>query len=214
MGVNLLSLRGKHFKVYDPDGNMVLAHPRDTEEVNVLFNAVSKDGNPFLEICVTDFIEEKMRIPGQHPRADLYILAENAKKIVESLKKPIKDPLFNVEKKSFTNVSFGFPKARNGRQSVPTVECLYQYNFHSIIVPFSSGLLIFKDGKGSLDIERPGADQSKWKAEGSSTQLHLSFFHPRQKEVRAFNSDLTFYAYIPWIHVHKIRDACENLYEK
>jgi hypothetical protein len=211
MNIKLISLRGRHFKVYNPDNRMVLEHPSVTEEVDVCFNASVKDGDPYLIIEVTSFIETKMRVPGQHPRADLYILAEHGKRISESIERPIDIQPLNEIKQSEINVSFGNPIARFGRQSVPKVECLYKYTFQLMEAPFSNGLLKYGSGKGALDLERPGEDQTKWKNEGGSIQLHFSFFHPIYTARQAPSKNMTFYAYIPWKHAKRIGEICKNL---
>jgi hypothetical protein len=211
MDIKLLSMRGRHFKVYDPEKGMVLEHPSDIEEVDVSFNASIINGYPFLKIGVTSFIETKMREADQKKRADLYIMAEKGKMISESIERPIGDQLFDDSKQSVIDISFGKPIARFGRQSVPKVECLYQYTFHLLEAPFSNGLLTYLNGKGALDLERPGTDQTKWKKEGSSIQLHFSFFHPKNLNRYAPTQDKTFYVYISWEHAKKIGEICKNL---
>lgn len=211
MDVKLISLRGRHFKVYDPDSQLVLEHPSVSEEVDVCFYASVLGSNPYLKICVTSFIETKMRMRGQRPRADLYILAEHGKRISKSIEKPIGNIIFDDDKQQVDDISFGHPVARFGRQSVPDVSCLCQYIFYQMEAPFSNGLLRYLNGKGALDLEKPGCDQTKWKKEGGSTQLHFSFFHPEEIERQTPAQDTTFYVYVPWKHAKKIGECLNNI---
>ncbi len=211
MDYELISIRGKHFKVYDPDRKIVLEHPSDIEEVNVRFYASIRGEEPYLKIGVTEFIERKMRIPDQHKRADVYILAEYGKKIANALSKKIENNCFNNNKQPISDVTFGHPIARDGRQSVPKVTCLYKYKFSFLEAPFAKGKLTLINGRGALDLEKPGWDQTKWEAEGGSSQLHFSFFHPNNSIISEPSQDRSFYAYIPWTHMDKIRDVCQDL---
>ncbi len=161
---------GRHFKVYWTKKLQVLEHPSETETVSLNFSYENLNQILFLVIKISDYIISKMRIPGQHLRADLYVLPHEirplGKLLIEALRKN------TIEQKSF-QYRYNKPVARNQKQSVPNIVKIGELNVEKIIAPFRDEILILKNGICALDLETPGRDQTRWKREGAFKQLHF-----------------------------------------
>lgn len=176
----IFQCRGRHFKVYWADKLKVLEHPSDTEEVSLTFYLDDLEGVPHLEINVTDYIQTKMRISGQKMRADLYILPSKLK----GLGKILKDASLDLECPQWRfSQRFGKPFARGGRQGVPEIQKIGDFNVRRVSAPFGTETLILQNGFGVLDLEKPGEDQTKWEREGGSLQFHFGFFMFKSSDV-------------------------------
>jgi len=163
----IYACRGKHFKVYNSILGQVLEHPSDTEEVDLEFEI---DENSIV-IKVKGYIRTNMRIPGQKDRADIYILQKNFQPLLPLLHENIN--LLCVNHNAHRKWRYGAPVNRSTRQGVPKLVKLAEINQLLVIAPFEEKEMRIVNGVGFIDSEVPGMDQSKWKREGSSRQIHI-----------------------------------------
>lgn len=168
--VTIYVCQGRHFKAYDNDQKKVLEHPNDSEEVHLEF-CIDSD---YLYVFVTEHIETDMRISGQKKRVDIYIIQYVFKPLLEILKNNLVKK--NVKAMPQMKWRYGNPVARNGRQGVPSLTKLAEIISIDGAFPIGNKFITFSNATAVIDSEIPGDQQSKWKREGGSRQIHIGIF--------------------------------------
>ncbi len=198
---------GRHFKVYWAEKDKVLEHPSETEEVLLTFYIDNSNSSSNFVIEVRDYVRKKMRVSGQKLRTDLYILPKNLKNLGDLLIQLSSS--ISIDQIGFS-YRYGKPTSRDGRQSVPKLIKIGDFDVKQIIAPFGNELLIVENGIGVLDLEEPGQDQTKWLREGGSRQFHFGFFNfknVRSEKIPIRNIEDSVKIYIPIKYVKVLGES-------
>lgn len=171
----IYSCEGRHFKVYDSAIKKVLEHDPDTESVDLDFLL----DDQYLWIEVSGYYETDMRVPGQKLRLDLYIFQDLFEPILPILNDELK--ALGINQNPPTTWFYGNPVPRENRQGVPRLVKLAEISNTSFKAPFSNQDLILYDAVTVVDSEIPGDDQTRWRREGGSRQIHFGIFNGKKK---------------------------------
>lgn len=115
-----------------------------------------------------------MRVPGQKRRIDLYIMQGEFQPLLEMLHTHIGQ--MGIPQKQCIPWRYGMPTARRMRQEVPGVRKLAEVGDVLASVPFNDVNYSLNNGVLCVDSEVPGRDQTAWKNEGGSRQIHFGVF--------------------------------------
>lgn len=168
---NIYNCSGRHFKVYDSDQQRVLEHPSDTEQVNLQFGMTDEH----LCVVITGYIETPMRRAGQKKRIDIYIMQNDFAPILPILKDEVHSR--KITGAPSNKWKYGMPTARDGRQGVPMLVKLAETIDVECCAPIGKSDVSLIKATAIVDSEVPGDQQSKWKREGGSRQIHFGIFN-------------------------------------
>ena len=202
MKQHIYSCKGRHFKVYNTELELVLEHPSDTETVDLAFYGSEE----YLIIEVTNYIQTGMRIANQKIRTDIYIMQETFKPLLDMLTLYL--DWFEVESNEFAKTwKFSSPVARDGRQGVPNLVKLSEIPNIIVYAPFGGQELIFKNSTMIIDSQVPSKYQTKWIREGAARQIHIGIFGGRANNYRNIKENNVVQVLIP---IEDIRNSFIN----